>query len=240
MRILLTNDDGIDSDGIRVLADILRSRRHRVYIIAPEANRSGISHAVSLLNGPVKLAARGEDTWACSGYPVDCVIAGIMGALPEKPELVLSGINRGANLGTDIVYSGTAAAARQASFSGIPAVALSLVANHSYHWDMAAAWSVDHLGELMEYWKQNCFINVNIPNNPGGPAGIAITRPVVKNYNDSLHIMDAPDGNRWCFMKAGVETTVRGTGDDWEQVSRNFVSVSPVYSYAAVINGEKG
>ena len=247
MKILLTNDDGIDSDGIQKLAETLRSRGHRVYVIAPDINRSGISHAVSLLNGPVKLSACGEDTWSCTGYPADCVIVGLLGALREKPDLVLSGINKGANIGTDIIYSGTAAAARQGSLSGIPAVALSLAGindystsgANEYYWDMAASWSADHLEELKAYWERNTFVNVNIPNNPKGPEGMAITRPAIKNYNDAITVMDAPDGSRWCFIKAGKETAESGADNDWNTVSRNFVSVSRLHIYAVAREGKK-
>jgi len=234
MKILLTNDDGIDSAGIQRLAEILRSRGHKVYVIAPDINRSGISHAVSLLANPVKLSEHGEDSWACSGYPADCVIAGIMGALNDKPDAVLSGINKGANLGTDLIYSGTAAAARQASLAGIPAVALSLAGDDCYYWNMAALWSADHLEELLAYWENDTFLNVNIPNNPHGPGGIAETIPAKKNYNDSLSVMTAPDGNRWCFLAAGQETVTHETNNDWNTVARNFVSISRVYSYACV------
>jgi len=247
MKILLTNDDGIDSDGIRKLAKALRCRGHKVYVIAPDVNRSGISHAVSLLNGPVKLSACGEDTWTCTGYPADCVIVGLLGALGEKPDLVLSGINKGANIGTDIIYSGTAAAARQGGISGIPAVALSLAGINDYstsvlkeyYWDMASSWSADHLEELMAFWERNSFVNVNIPNNPKGPEGIARARPAIKKYNDAITLLDAPDGNRWCFIKAGEESAESGTDNDWNTVSRNLVSVSLLHCYAVVYEGKK-
>ena len=235
MKILLTNDDGIDSEGIQKLAGILRSVGHRVFVIAPDINRSGISHAVSLLNGPVKLSAAGEDAWSCSGYPSDCVIVGIMGALPEKPDMVLSGINQGGNLGTDIIYSGTAAAARQASLAGIPALALSLAGSGAYHWDMAARWAAEHLEELLAYWERDSFVNVNIPNSAGGPSGLATACPAVKDYNDIISIMSAPDGDRWCFLGAGEETVTGCEGNDWELVSRNIVSVTPVYNCPVVL-----
>ena len=239
MNILLTNDDGIDSEGIQTPAKIFRERGHKVYVIAPDINRSGISHAVSMLNGPVKISAYGEDTWACSGYPVDCVIAGIMGALkplmPGKPDLVLSGINRGGNIGTDIIYSGTAAAARQASITGVPAIALSLEGDEEYYWEMAALWSADHLEELISYWEQNIFVNVNIPNSPHGPVGMALTRPAIKDYHDVLSVVDAPDGNRWCSLKGGQETAGAEPDNDFNTVARNFVSISRLHCYALAL-----
>ncbi|MCL2320141.1 MAG: 5'/3'-nucleotidase SurE [Treponema sp.] len=240
MNILLTNDDGVGSEGILKLADVLRSRKHRVYVIAPDSNRSGISHAISILHNPVKLFQLGEDTWSCTGTPADCVIAATLGALPEKPRLVLSGINRGANLGTDILYSGTAAAARQAGLVGIPAVALSLTGNYLdssavFQWDMAASWAADHLEELAALWRPGTFVNVNIPNVPGGPGGMLMAWPAVKHYHDQLTVMAAPDNSRWCFLKGGNETAVTEAGSDCDVVSRNFVSVSSVVNLPAVL-----
>ena len=235
MNILLTNDDGIKSEGLQKLAEILRSRlKHRVYVIAPDHNRSGISHALSLISGPVKLTRQEEDTWSCSGFPADCVILGLMGELPVRPDLIISGINQGENLGTDIIYSGTASAARQGSLAGIPALALSLAGRGDFCWDMAASWSADHLGELVALWRENTFVNVNIPNCPGGPEGMAMAWPAVKRYQDILKVMPLSDDTRWFFLAAGEELAVKEAGSDWDVVSRNLVSVSPVYNYPAV------
>ena len=218
-----------------MLAKTLRSRsKHRVFLIAPDSNRSGVSHAISILSKPVKLTARGEDNWSCSGFPGDCVIVGMKGGLPEKPDLVLSGINRGQNLGTDIIYSGTVAAARQASLDGVPAIALSLAGKDSYHWEMAASWSVDHLEELLAYWRKGTFVNVNIPNNADGPKGIATAWPAAKDYRDVLTWTDAPDGSRLFSLEPGPELILSGAGCDCDVVSRNYVSVSTVYNYPAV------
>ena len=235
MNILLTNDDGISSDGLQKLAESLRSRgKHKVSVIAPDFNRSGISHALSILNGPVKLSQIDENTWSCSGYPAECVILGLRGVLSSQPDIVISGINKGVNLGTDIIYSGTAAAARQASFAGIPALALSLEAKKDFNWDMATSWAVDHLDELLSYWSENSFVNVNIPNSPGGPSGINVTWPAIKVYKDKLLEMTTQDGDRFFFLEAGEENIVYETGSDCDVLSRNFVSISPVYNYPVV------
>jgi len=232
MNILLTNDDGVDSEGIRKLAELLRSKgKYNVTVLAPDSNRSGVSHAVSILNGPVKLIKLSDDTWSCSGFPADCVIAAILGALPVKPDLVLSGINRGENLGTDIIFSGTAAGARQASLAGIPAIALSLAGSAVFHWDMAASWVVDHLEELIALWKKDSFVNVNIPNNPKGPDGMRMAWPAKKGYQDELTVMDAPDGSRWCFLGGDPKPLIPQADSDCDVVSRNCVSVTSVYNY---------
>ena len=236
MNILLTNDDGICSDGLLKLAEALRSiGHHKVTVVAPDINRSGISHALSILNNPVKISLLREDSWSCSGFPAECIIIALKNLLPKSPDLVLSGINHGANLGTDLIYSGTAAAARQASLAGIPAIALSLVASENYFWDMAASWTTGHLEELLSYWSENTFVNVNIPNISSGPEGIIPSWPAIKAYKDTLAVMTTLDGSRFCFLEAGEEKTENEAGSDCDVVARNFVSVSTVYNYPAVI-----
>ena len=243
MNILLTNDDGIDSEGIHKLADALRSGgntggnaggKNRVFIIAPDRNRSGISNALSILFDPVELFPQGEDTWSCSGTPGDCVIIGLKGGLPFLPDLVLSGINMGANLGTDLIYSGTAAAARQASLYGIPAIALSLAGKKSLHWDMAASWSVEHLDELLKYWRKNAFVNVNIPNIQGGPIGIRTAWPALKDYRDKMTSSFSSRGNRLFQLEAGEEVAEKENGSDCDIISQNYATISTLYNYPAV------
>jgi len=237
MKILLTNDDGFDSEGIQRLAQVLRGGgKHRVTIIAPDSNRSGVSHAISILNSPLKIVKKGEDDFTCSGFPADCVIIGLRGGLVERPDIVLSGINRGENLGTDIVYSGTAAAARQAGLAGVPAVALSLVGRENFYWDMAASWAADNLDELLGFWKNDCFVNVNIPNSPEGPLGMFVSTPEHRVYKDALTAMDAPDGNRWYFMEAEAQPQQWREDSDCHAVSRNYASVSSVYCHPIAHN----
>jgi 5'-nucleotidase len=237
MNILMTNDDGIDSDGLQKLAKLLRSSgKHRVFVIAPDINRSGISNALALINGPVKVSTIGEDSWSCSGFPADCIVLALKGIIPLRPDIVISGINRGSNLGSDIIYSGTASAARQASLSGIPAIAISLVGYDPYHWDMAASWSVEHLEELLKYWKSETFLNVNIPNEPDYPKGVETTWPASKSYRDSLKIVNTRGDAQWCFLEGGEEIVVSEAGSDCYTVSRNFVSVSTILNYPAVLD----
>ena len=234
MKILLTNDDGIESEGLNVLAETLRCRGHKVFVIAPDKNRSGISHALSIFNNTVKLFPRGVDTWSCSGTPADCVIAGLKGNLFNAPDLVLSGINQGENLGTDIIYSGTAGAARQASLMGTPGIAFSLSGWSGYHWDMSAAWVADHLEELCLLWQKHVFINVNIPNSANGPCGMQMTWPAAKRYNDTFSVKNAPGGEIICILEGGEALSSEETGADCDVVSQNIVSVSIIYNFPAV------
>jgi 5'-nucleotidase len=248
MNILLTNDDGIDSPGIQLLAGALRAQGlHSVFLIAPDANRSGVSGAITFLQGPLRLAEREKDTWACSGTPADCVVLAVLGALPVRPDLILSGINRGANMGTDLVYSGTAAAARQGSLFGIPSIALSLVESGKadvYYWDMAVSFVLNHLDAFAAQWQADTFLNVNIPNNSSGPEGIAAAFPSKRQYGDRLTCFKAPgEGDTWCFVEPGAVSTVpepasAGMNSDYEVVSRNLAAVGPVLIHP--VNGGRG
>jgi 5'-nucleotidase len=234
MNILLTNDDGIESEGLQKLATALRKQtRHAVYVLAPDANRSGVSHSIAFMASPTRLISRGPDTWSCSGNPADCVIMALLGALHIPIDLVVSGINAGANMGTDIVYSGTAAAARQAALFHVPGIALSLDGDAPYHWDEAVAFSVEHLEEFAALWKDDIFVNVNIPNT-AKPVGIARTFPSIRNYHDAISVYDAPDGKRYCFAALGDVTAEIDAGSDHDAVLRNLVSVSPVYIHPVV------
>jgi 5'-nucleotidase len=236
MNILLTNDDGIDCEGLTKFAAALREQgRRRILVIAPESNRSGVSQSISL-GGPLRLLRRGEDTWSCSGTPADCVMAGTLGGLPVMPDLVLSGINAGPNLGTDLIYSGTAAAARQAALHGIPGIALSLAGMppEPLLWDGAVSFAVERLDEFAGLWRKDTFLNINIPNIPGAPLGILTTFPAVRRYNDSLVFFTAPDGGDYCFVKGGAIITEPEPGSDFDAVSRNYASLSPVFIHPVV------
>ena len=235
MNILLTNDDGINSVGVVKLAEALRQKKHRVILLAPDVDRSGISNALSIFSGPVKIVPKGVDTWSCSGYPADCVYIGPRLVSPLRIDLMISGINLGENLGTDIVYSGTASAARQASLLGYEAIALSLAADDGCHWDMAVSWAANNLEHLFAYCTKDTFLNVNIPNSPKGPEGIIATWPAPKKYKDSLQEMTTKNGRRYFMLETdGCEGDYE-PGSDCDVVSRNYVSVSTVYNFPVVI-----
>jgi 5'-nucleotidase len=230
MNILLTNDDGIESEGLLLLAEALRQEgRHRVWVVAPESNRSAVSHGISFMWNALKLSPRGKDAWACSGLPVDCVMMAVLGGIAVKPDLVLSGINRGPNLGTDLVYSGTAAAARQAALCHIPGIALSLAGFGDFHWEEAVRFVLGDLDSLLSLWREDVFINVNIPNDPGGMGEKLLTYPGRRSYRDSLAVLETREGAVYCTLDAGAVENEHEEGSDWDAVSRNLVSVSPVY-----------
>jgi 5'-nucleotidase len=247
MRILLTNDDGIASPGITLLAGALRNAGHRAIVVAPDRNRSGSSHSIAFLDEPVKIKEIEKDAWSCSGTPVDCVIIALLGGVPEfnistpnenslnmekAPDVILSGINLGANLGTDLNYSGTAAAARQGSFFGIASIALSLVDNDKgmYHWDPIISYIIEKLPEFMGFWKAGSFININFPNNGKKPASLVPTFPSIRYYNDRIERYTAPDGNIYCFAKTGKVGKQPAEGSDWAEVLKSNAALSVVRS----------
>lgn len=246
MRILLTNDDGVSSPGILILAKALREAGHRVYLVAPDRNRSGCSHSMHFLSEPLKLEEIEKDSFSCSGTPVDCVIVSLLGGIPDicicgegselnlekAPDLVLSGINAGANLGTDIVYSGTASAARQGSFFGIPSAALSLVDNDTpWKWESVVSYFMENMQAIMGFWKANSFINVNFPNIGRKPASLVTVFPSMRYYNDRIVTFTAPTGSKYCFAKPGKAENKPEDGSDWAEVLKGNAALCIVNSH---------
>lgn len=251
MKILLTNDDGISSPGITLLADSLRAAGHRVFVVAPDINRSGCSHSILFLNSPLKLSEIDKDTWVCTGTPVDCIITALLGGIPElcvstegtdlnmekAPDIILSGINAGANLGTDIVYSGTAGAARQGSFLGIPSVALSLVESEiPWQWETIIPYVTEKLISIMGYWKAGAFVNVNFPNTGNKPFALVPTFPSLRYYCDRIVAYISPEGQRYCFVKSGKVENIPEEGSDWAEVLKGNAAFSLVLSQPVAIN----
>lgn len=230
MTILLTNDDGIDSPGLRVVKEKLGTK-HDVWVFAPDGERSGTSHSITLKDA-VRVVRKGEKEFACSGTPADCVMFSLLGALPIVPDIVISGINIGANLGTDIIYSGTAAAAREAAFNGKPGIAISLASKTSpLHLDFAAHFLDTNLDLLTTLWSPEHFININVPNLKSGGDNplIEITHPSRRIYQDRAVHFEAPDGASYYFLEGMNTHADYEKKTDWHAVSKDNISVSPVY-----------
>lgn len=167
MRILLTNDDGIDAPGLQCMLAALASK-HEVWVSAPSLERSGASHSLTM-HDPIRVVERGQRQWAVSGTPVDCVYLALHRFTSTVPDLVISGINKGANLGDDVFYSGTVGAAREAALNQIPAIAVSLDNQNwpgeTHHFDSAAELTL-RLIEQMEHQPlpSGLLVNLNVPN----------------------------------------------------------------------------
>jgi 5'-nucleotidase len=226
MRIVLTNDDGVHSPGLEAMQRALEAE-HEAWIFAPDGERSGTSHRITL-NSPVMKKKLDERVYSCSGSPADCVLLAVLGALPFRPDVVISGINIGPNIGTDIVYSGTAAAARQAALMGIPSLAVSLDAvEKPFRFEPLARFVALNLREFVSLWDDSHFVNINAPNSEAY-AGTSITRPSRRRYRDKLEELRLPDGNTCYYLHGPPPDTDGDPRGDWEALMRNKVSVSPV------------
>jgi len=228
MKILLTNDDGITSTGLQILAQMLR-KEHEVWIVAPDQNRSAVSHSI-IMNKPLKIVKHDDFSYTCSGVPVDCVVHGLNAVLKSKPDVILSGINFGANLGTDILFSGTAAAARQASLYGIPGIAVSLESSGGvYDFSSLASFTVKNLEHLMSLSDKDIFVNINALS-PGPYAECRLTKPSKRYYNDGVKPFIAPDGQHYSFFAGGNVETEGDEDCDYCVLKKGFVSVSRILS----------
>ncbi len=164
MRILLANDDGIDAPGLIALESALRPLGE-LWVVAPNKERSAQSHALTM-HKPLFAKPCGPRRWSVNGTPADCVYLGLHSLLPEAPDVVLSGINRGANLGYDVHYSGTVAAAREGALHGVPSLSVSLhITGKPTHWDTAAALAVRVLDKLIHV-PAGVHLNLNVPDIP--------------------------------------------------------------------------
>lgn len=233
MNILISNDDGIYAPGIRALYDVLKNVAD-VTVIAPLEERSTTGHSLHL-NSVLRLEKIEENLYGCSGFPADCVLMGIGHLMKKKrPHLVISGINRGANLGQDLYYSGTIAAAREATFHGIPSIAVSL--NLSFnnleekpYYETAANIILKLVQEQIHTSiPELTVLNVNVPNIPYSELqGIKLTKIGFRKYSDE--ISERVDcRNRKYFWIAGTYGGHREYGGtDCEAVEQNYVSMTP-------------
>ena len=172
-RILLTNDDGIEAPGLAILERIAGELAREIWVVAPEHDQSGVSHAVSL-HHPIRVSERGLRRYAITGTPGDCAVMGACHLMPEAPQLLLSGVNRGANLGLETVFSGTVGGAMTGMLLGIPSIALSQASTDRTNvcWETAAALGADAVRRLVAIgWGAATCLNVNFPDVPAEEAG---------------------------------------------------------------------
>jgi len=235
MTLLLTNDDGFGAEGLEALIKVL-SPLHTVYVVAPDRDRSGVSHGFTM-SKPLRLKKAGERMFRCSGLPADCTDVGTKKLMDKAPDAVISGINRGANIGTDILYSGTAAAARQASLHDIPGIAVSLDSGDgSWNYEPLARFVCDNLEKLISLCERDVFININAKDGVSYK-GWKMTVPSHRNYSDSSELIDAPDGHIYSFFKGGEVHTPLLADTDYTAAQEGFISVSRIISQPCAAGG---
>lgn len=228
MLILVTNDDGVHSAGLTSLASAL-SDLGQVVIVAPDRERSAIGHALTL-HSPLRAELIKPDIYAVDGTPTDCVNLGIHGLFNARPDLVVSGINRGANMGEDVTYSGTVSAAMEATLMGVPAFAISLdlltVEQSDY---TPAACFAKGLAEtiIRQGLPNDTFLNVNVP--AGVPAGSKITRQGKRRYDEMIVEKVDPRGRKYYWIGGGQCQFEEIPGSDFMALAEGFISVTPLH-----------
>ena len=228
--ILLTNDDGIHAPGLKMLCDHSR-RLGKTVIIAPEHDNSAASHSLTM-NRPLRVRELAENFYAINGTPTDCVTIGIGKILPQRPDLVISGINPGPNLGDDVSYSGTVSAAIESAMLGIPAIAVSLAAeSEPLHYETAAAFTVKLATIILaKGLPRDTLLNVNVPNSPHDRiAGVAFTRRGRRLYEDAIKETYDPWGRKHYWIGGGTPSFDAGADTDSAAISVNKISITPMH-----------
>ncbi len=227
--ILVTNDDGVHSPGIMSLYGAVKHLGD-AYIVAPDRERSAAGHSLTL-HRPLKVTEVRERVYSINGTPTDCVTLGINKLLPERPVLVVSGINKGANLGDDVTYSGTVSAAVEGTIFGIPSIAFSLPAARHYHFDAASAVAYHIARFVLDHsLPYDTLLNVNIPNvDKEHIAGIRFTRQGKRVYDGAIQETFDPWGEKHYWIGGGKPYWERGEDTDIETVEAGYVSITPIH-----------
>ena len=228
MNILISNDDGYFSPGIRALADALRALG-QLAIVAPDRNRSGASSALTLTQ-PINVTAHGDAVYAVQGTPADCVNVALGGLLSWKPDIVVSGINDGPNMADDTLYSGTIAAAIEGRFLGMPSIALSMGSSHPTHFDSAAQVAVKLVQQLMSApLPSDTILNVNVPDLPLAEIqGMEVTRLGSRLEPEQVGEHTSPRGQAQYWLGPAGLPNDNGAGTDFHAIDNGRVSITPL------------
>ncbi len=230
MRVLVSNDDGVEAPGIRVLAQRL-AEWGEVIVVAPDRDRSGASNSLTL-DQPIRVSDLGDQRYRVAGTPTDCVHLALSGLLDVEPDIVVSGINNSANLGDDVIYSGTVSAAMEGRFLGLPAIAVSLVSvdHNAINFDSAAEAVLRVLNKLLlDPLPADTILNINVPDLPWSEIkGFAVTR-LGKRHRSAPSIEQTDPRGRamWWIGPAGAADD-EGPGTDFHAIREGMVSITPI------------
>jgi 5'-nucleotidase len=227
--ILVTNDDGVYSPGIQILAKRLR-QLDDVVIVAPDRERSAVGHSMTL-HRPLLIEEIKDSVYSVNGTPTDCVNIAVKGLLKETPRLVVSGINKGPNLGDDVTYSGTVAGAIEARLLGVPSLAVSLAARNDFRFAEAAEVAARAAAMIFEHGlTEGTLLNINVPNLPIAEIrGTALTRLGKRIYHQMTVERVDPRGKRYYWIGGGEPDWEREEGTDFDAIDRNLVSITPLH-----------
>jgi len=233
MRILLSNDDGINARGLEHLENIARAISDDVWVVAPETDQSGASHSLTLSN-PVRLRRLSERRYAVSGTPSDSVLLAVLKIFDGvRPDLVLSGVNRGGNLGEDVTYSGTIAAAMEGTLLGIPSIALSQEITHGERakWATAERHAPDLIRRLIDIgWPDNVMLNINFPDVvEESVSGVEITVQGRRKPGSKIEERRDPRGRPYYWISSARTDEPTREGSDLIAIARGAISVTPLF-----------
>lgn len=228
MRILLSNDDGYQAPGLAVLAESL-SKLANIDVVAPERNRSGASNSLTL-ELPIRAVTASNGFISVDGTPTDCVHLAITGLLDEEPDMVIAGINSGANMGDDVLYSGTVAAATEGRFLGFPAIAISMDSHNPKHYAAGARVAVDLVERLKRRpLPSDTILNVNVPDLPyESLRGIQPTRLGHRHKAEPVVKSQDPRGKTIYWVGPAGPEQDAGEGTDFHAVRNGYVSITPL------------
>ncbi len=228
MKILVSNDDGYLSTGINALAEALETIAD-VVVVAPDRNRSAASNSLTL-SSPLRVQRVGDNRFAVNGTPSDCVHLALTGLLDDEPDLVVSGINHGANLGDDVIYSGTVAAAMEGRFLGLPTIAVSLVGHRLQHFDTAARVVTDMVTGLGgSMLSSDVILNVNVPDLPYDKLqGVRAARLGFRHKSEPVVKDEDPHGRTIYWVGPAGEGQDAGEGTDFHTAASGAVAVTPL------------
>ena len=226
--ILLTNDDGIRAPGLRLLAEALASVG-RVVVYAPEGQQSAVGHSVSL-HKPLRVNQLEPGWHMVDGTPTDCIMLAVRRLLGERPDLVVSGVNAGANLGDDVTYSGTVAGAYEGMLLGLPAIAVSDASYHPQHLATAAQVGANVARYVLAHGlPEDTALNVNVPDVPYAElAGVAVARMGRRSYQDEIVRREDPRGGIYYWIGGDEPAHITETGTDFEAIEQGKVSITPL------------
>ena len=229
MFLLLSNDDGYLSPGLRQLADALASEATRIAVIAPDRDCSGASHSLTLKR-PLSVTDHGAGIWSVDGTPSDCVHLALTGYLDTLPDMIISGINHGANMGEDVLYSGTVAAAFEGHNLGLPAIAVSSTAHHPQHLDSAVKTVIDLYRHLTANpLPRNTFLNINIPDLPYKDLkGYRATVLGARHPAGPLQETKNPRGKTQFWIGSAGSRVEGNEQTDFHAVENGYISVTPL------------
>lgn len=228
MRILVTNDDGIQSPGITALAKALAGIGE-VWIVAPDRERTAVAHAVTL-HKPLRLHQMAPRVFAVNGTPVDCVNLALLKIMPKRPVIVVSGINKGVNLGDDVMYSGTVSAAMEGTILGVPSVAVSQEGLDTFRFDVGATYAARVVRlVLAKGLPEETLLNVNIPDRARREIkGVRVTCLSRRRFHNPIIEKHDPHGRKYYWIAGKRVSWSRSKDADHEAIEEGMVSVTPI------------